>query len=43
LGRTDAGHRLRITFTLRHDDTMIRVISARSMHRGERERYEQES
>jgi uncharacterized DUF497 family protein len=43
LGRTDAGRRLHVTFTLRRDDTLIRVISARSMHRNERRRYEQES
>ncbi len=40
---TDAGRPLHVTFTLRRDDTMIRVISARSMHRRERQRYEQES
>ena len=43
LGRTDAGPLLHVTFTLRHDDTLIRVISARPMHRKERVRYEQES
>jgi uncharacterized protein len=43
LGRTDDGRRLHVSFTLRRDDTMIRVISARSMHRRERHRYEQES
>jgi uncharacterized protein len=43
LGRTDAGRRLHITFTLRRGGTMIRVISARAMHRKERQRYEQES
>jgi uncharacterized DUF497 family protein len=43
LGRTDAGRLLHVTFTLRHDDTLIRVISARPMHRKERVRYEQES
>jgi uncharacterized DUF497 family protein len=42
LGRTDAGRLLHVTFTLRRDDTMIRVISARSMHRNESRRYEQE-
>ena len=42
LGRTDAARLIHITFTLRRDDTMIRVISARSMHRRERHRYEQE-
>ena len=43
LGRTDAGRLLHVTFTLRRDDTLIRVISARSMHRTERRRYEEES
>jgi uncharacterized protein len=43
LGHTEAGRLLHVTFTLRHDGTMIRVISARSMHRRERHRYEQES
>jgi uncharacterized DUF497 family protein len=42
LGHTDDGHLLHVTFTLRRDDTMIRVISARAMHRKERLRYEQE-
>lgn len=43
LGRTDAGRLLHVTFTLRQYDTLIRVISARPMHRKERVRYEQES
>jgi uncharacterized DUF497 family protein len=43
LGRTDAVRRLHISFTLRGDDRLIRVISARAMHRKERLRYEQES
>jgi len=50
LGRTDAGRLLHVTFTLRNDNKLIRVISARSMHRKarsmhrkERVRYEQES
>ncbi len=43
LGRTDDGRLLHVTFTLRRDNTVIRVISARSMHRKERRRYEQES
>ncbi|MEL0326165.1 MAG: BrnT family toxin, partial [Burkholderiaceae bacterium] len=30
-----------ITFTLRMEDTLIRVISARDMHRKERKIYEQ--
>jgi uncharacterized protein len=43
LGHTDAGRLLHVTFTLRHNDTMIRVISARPMHKRERLRYEEES
>ena len=43
LGRTNAGRLLHIAFTLRGDDRLIRVISARTMHRKERTRYEQES
>ena len=43
LGRTDAGRLLHITFTLRVGGRLIRVISARAMHRKERARYEQES
>jgi uncharacterized DUF497 family protein len=43
LGRSDAGRLLHVTFTLRHNDTMIRVISARPMHRKERLRYEEET
>lgn len=42
LGKTDSGRRLHITFTLRFDNTKIRVISARDMHRKERGIYEQE-
>jgi uncharacterized DUF497 family protein len=43
LGRTDAKRLLHVTFTLRGGDRLIRVISARTMHRKERARYEQES
>lgn len=43
LGETNEGRRLHVSFTLRHDQTLIRVISARPMHRKERARYEQES
>jgi uncharacterized DUF497 family protein len=43
LGRTDTERLLHVTFTLRRGGTMIRVISARTMHRNERLRYEQES
>ncbi|MDN5870669.1 MAG: BrnT family toxin [Nitrococcus sp.] len=41
LGRTDEGRRLHITFTLRAGGSLIRVISARDMHRKERTYYEQ--
>ncbi|MCK0767391.1 BrnT family toxin [Chromohalobacter canadensis] len=41
LGETDDERLLHITFTLRKDDTLIRVISARDMHRTERGVYEQ--
>jgi uncharacterized DUF497 family protein len=43
LGRTDDGRLLHVTFTLRSEGRLIRVISARPMHRKERVRYEQES
>ena len=43
LGRTDAGRLLHITFTLRDAGRLICVISARTMNRKERIRYEQES
>jgi uncharacterized protein len=41
LGKTIDGRRLYITFTLRDADQLIRVISARDMHRKERVIYEQ--
>lgn len=41
LGQTGEGRLLHITFTIR--TTMIRVISARNMHRKERAIYEQEA
>ncbi len=40
LGKTDNVRLLHITFTLRHADEKIRVISARDMHRKERAIYE---
>lgn len=43
LGATSTGRRLHVTFTLREEKTKIRVISARDMHRKERDRYEQET
>jgi hypothetical protein len=42
-GRTAAGRRLQVTFTLRRNETLIRVISSREMSRKERARYEQET
>lgn len=41
LGKTDEGRALHITLTLRSSGTLIRVISARDMHRKERVIYEQ--
>lgn len=43
LGQTDLGRLLHITFTLRGSDQLIRVISARDMHKKERTVYEQNS
>lgn len=40
LGKTDDARLLHITFTLRGNGTLIRVISARDMHRKERAIYE---
>lgn len=41
LGRTEGGRLLHLTFTLRQSGTLIRVISARAMHRKERAIHEQ--
>ncbi|WP_213956675.1 MULTISPECIES: BrnT family toxin [unclassified Variovorax] len=41
LGKTDDGRALHVTFTLRQSNLLIRVISARDMHRKERAIYEQ--
>ena len=41
LGKTLDGRLLHVTFTLRGDDTLIRVISARDMHRKEKSVYEE--
>lgn len=43
LGETAEGRLLHVTFTLRHNQTRIRVISARSMNRKERASYEQKA
>ena len=42
LGSTFGNRLLHITFTLRADMTRIRVISARDMHRNERNVYERQ-
>ena len=41
LGKTDKIRLLHITFTLRDKGTLIRVISARNMHRKEKLNYEE--
>ena len=41
LGKTLEGRLLHVTFTLRGGGTLIRVISARDMHRKERSVHEQ--
>ena len=43
LGRTEAGHLLHATFTLRERGTKIRVISARTMSRKERSYYDKQN
>ncbi len=43
LGRTEGSRLLHVTFTLRLEATLIRVISARDMSRKEKLRYEQEN
>ena len=42
LGMTDDARKLHIAFTLRDANSLIRVISARDMHRKERVIYEQD-
>lgn len=41
LGRSDTGRLLHLTFTMRNDGALIRVISARDMSRKERFSYDQ--
>ncbi len=41
LGKILDGRLLHVAFTLRGDDTLIRVISARDMHRKEKSVHEQ--
>jgi uncharacterized DUF497 family protein len=43
LGRTDDGRRLHVIFTLRDQGRLIRIISARDMHRTERTQYGQDT
>jgi uncharacterized DUF497 family protein len=43
LGRTDDGRQLHVTFTLRGEGRLIRVISSRDMSRRERSRYAQQA
>jgi uncharacterized DUF497 family protein len=43
LGETATHRRLHITFTLRSDGMLIRIISARDMNRKERPRYENQA
>lgn len=43
LGKTDQDRPIHVTFTLRRSGLLIRVISARSMHRKERAIYDQAS
>jgi len=42
-GKSAAGRLLLVSFTLRKNDTTIRVISARNMSRRERQRYAEET
>jgi uncharacterized DUF497 family protein len=42
LGLTDDGRRLHVTFTVREEGRVIRIISARDMNRKERLRHEQD-
>ena len=43
LGKTDEHRLLHVTFTLRYSGEKIRVISARNMHKKEREIYEKQT
>lgn len=43
LGKTDSGRLLHTTFTLRLQDTKIRIISARNMSRKERTFYDEQT
>jgi len=41
-GESPQGRKLLVSFTLRDNDTLIRIISARAMSRKERQRYAQD-
>jgi uncharacterized DUF497 family protein len=41
-GVTSSGRKLQVSFTLRAEETLIRVISTRDMSRKERARYDEE-
>jgi uncharacterized protein len=43
LGKTAGGRMLHVVFTLRRQETLIRIISARDMHRKERMVYAKET
>jgi len=43
LGKTADGRRLHVSFTLRRDGTLIRMISARDINRKEKTRYESQA
>ena len=43
LGRTDAGRKLAVIFTLRNSGTLIHVVSARDIHRKEEAQYDQDA
>ena len=43
LGQTDDGRLLHVTFTMRQQETKIRVISARNMSRKERIHYDKQA
>ncbi len=42
-GKTDGARLIHVTFTMRQNGTLIRVVSARPMHSKERRWYEQET
>lgn len=42
-GKAHAGRLLQVSFTLRNEDTLLRIISARPMSAKERARYAQEA